>query len=153
MGSREEQIDSAYSQTFEWIFPDRRCGFQDWMEGDGGTFRIKGKPGSGKSTLMKYALRDARTRQALSSRGRIILSMPAFFFHDRGVYQTQKSFQGLLRSTIYQLIEDIPALIFTIEGLYLQKAHLQEVMQANQSVLVSLVLLVLVVILGIRFRV
>jgi hypothetical protein len=120
MRAREKQIDHAHSHTFEWVFNNPAAGFQDWMESDGGILWIKGKPGSGKSTLMKYILDNKRTRQALSSRGRTILSMPSFFFHDRGAHETQKSFDGLLRSIIYQLLCDIPALTSAIVNIYFQ---------------------------------
>jgi hypothetical protein len=120
MKDRENQIEPAQSHTFEWVFNNPAAGFQDWMESNGQIFWIKGKPGSGKSTLMKYILSDERTRRALSSQGRSILSMPSFFFHDRGAHETQKSFDGLLRSIVYQLLDDIPALTPAIAKIYSQ---------------------------------
>ncbi len=122
MKERERQIERAHTYTFDWVFTDPAAGFQECMESDYGIFWIKGKPGSGKSSLMKYILNNARTRQALSSRDRTILSMPAFFFHDRG-QETQKSFQGLLRSILFQLIRDVPALALTIADIYLQQVE------------------------------
>jgi hypothetical protein len=118
MNERENQIEPAQPHTFEWVFNNPAAGFQDWMESNGQIFWIKGKPGSGKSTLMKYILSDERTRRALSSHGRSILSMPSFFFHDRGAHETQKSFDGLLRSIVYQLLDDIPALTPAIAKIY-----------------------------------
>ncbi|KAI9155556.1 Vegetative incompatibility protein [Paramyrothecium foliicola] len=119
---RESQIDYAHEHTFDWIFTDPAAGFQSWMESDHGIFWIKGKPGSGKSTLMKYILQDPRTPNGLSSRDRTLLSMPAFFFHDRG-QDIQKSFIGLLRAVLYQLLYDIPALTMAIDGLYTQQVE------------------------------
>jgi len=123
MNQREEQIGPAHSHTFDWVFSDPGARFQDWMKSDQGIFWIKGKPGSGKSTLMKYILNDKRTRLALSSRSRTILSMPAFFFHDRGAYETQKSFEGLLRSILFQILSDVPALTSTIASIFNQRVE------------------------------
>ena len=121
MEERENQIEQAHSHTYEWVFTSEKCGFRKWMEGDDGIFWIKGKPGSGKSTLMKYIVQDIRTHQTLSARKRKVLSIPAFFFHDRGVHDMQKSFEGLLRSIIYQLLNDIPSLTSAVEAIYLQQ--------------------------------
>jgi hypothetical protein len=121
MKDREHQIEQAHSHTYEWVFTSEKSGFRKWMEGDDSIFWIKGKPGSGKSTLMKYIVKDPRTQQAFSSRNRNVLSTPAFFFHDRGVHDTQKSFEGLLRSIIYQLLDDIPGLTHVVEAIYLQQ--------------------------------
>jgi hypothetical protein len=66
---------------------------------------------------MKYLLNDSRTREALSKQGRPILSTPAFFFHARGV-ETEKAFDGLLRSIIFQLLSDIPRLVDSVADIY-----------------------------------
>jgi hypothetical protein len=81
-------------------------------------FWIKGKPGSGKSTLMKYILNDYRTQKALSANSRRHLCTAAFFFHDRGVHEDQKSFEGLLRSIIHQILESVPELLLAIVDIY-----------------------------------
>ncbi|EFX03482.1 hypothetical protein CMQ_410 [Grosmannia clavigera kw1407] len=120
MEDRHRQIESAHSDTFDWIFTGPNAGFKSWAESDHGIFWIKGKPGSGKSTLIKYILNDPRTLQYLSSRDRKVLSMPSFFFHDRGE-DMQKSFDGLLRSVLYQLVYNIPALTHTISKFYYQQ--------------------------------
>lgn len=117
MNERVGEVERAHDHTFDWIFTHPDAEFLKWLRGDGGLFWITGKPGSGKSTLMKYILNDERTRDALSESGRNLLSMPVFFFHSRGV-KTEKSFKGLLRSIIHQLISDVPELVDCVAGIY-----------------------------------
>jgi NACHT domain len=119
MRERRDEIEIAHPHTFDWVFSNTKSGFYDWIKGDGGLFWIKGKPASGKSTLMKYILEDKRTREALHEKyGRNSLTMPAFFFHDRGINLTQKSLDGLLRSILYQILTDLPALIDCVSEVY-----------------------------------
>jgi len=50
--------------------------FGDWLRSDSQVYWISGKPGSGKSTLVKYLLSDARTRLCLDAwnSGTVLLS-------------------------------------------------------------------------------
>jgi hypothetical protein len=60
MEDREGRIAEAYESKFEWVFRnDERevqkwYSFRSWLEGEDQIYWITGKPGSGKSTLMKY---------------------------------------------------------------------------------------------------
>src|SRR3569833_1898588 len=59
-----------HTQTFEWIFEQPRGGesgvptwssFAEWLEGDSKElYRDKGEPGAGKSTLVKFILRNPK---------------------------------------------------------------------------------------------
>jgi hypothetical protein len=117
MNERVGEVKTAHTHTFDWVFTNPKTGFLDWLHSNQSLFWITGKPGSGKSTLMKYLLEDSRTREALSKQGRPILSTPAFFFHARGI-ETEKSFDGLLRSIIFQLLSDIPRLVDSVADIY-----------------------------------
>jgi NACHT domain len=119
MNKRAGEIEDAHEYTFDWAFADSKTGFPEWLRGDHGLFWITGKPGSGKSTLMKYLFRDHRTKQLLSENGRQILAITSFFFHSRGV-ETEKSFDGLLRSILYQLISQVPELVDCVADIYLE---------------------------------
>lgn len=102
---RYEQIDQNLGNTFSWAFETRSIGLSQWLREGKGIFWINGKPGSGKSTLMKFLLNDNRTQELLnhwrSKPGHIIAK---FFFHHRGTH-LQKSFEGLLGSLLSQLLE------------------------------------------------
>ncbi|CAH0043437.1 unnamed protein product [Clonostachys solani] len=102
---RAEQIEDPFQNTFNWVFD--RTSFSNWLQEGMGLFWVNGKPGSGKSTLMKYILKSQHTwdllhdwRRSSSNIEEIIAS---FFFHYRGT-ALQKSFEGLLRSLVVQLI-------------------------------------------------
>lgn len=51
MNSRMEFIAQAHRHSFEWIFEDG-APLGDWLVSNDQLFWIRGKPGSGKSTLM-----------------------------------------------------------------------------------------------------
>ena len=81
-----------------------------WLSSQGGVYWISGKPGSGKSTLVQYLVDDHRTKAQLqqhNNRDWIILH---FFFDFRGGKGINNSFEGLLRSLLYQLIKKMPQL-------------------------------------------
>lgn len=66
MNYRHESISEAYTKTFEWIFrrPEDALwhDFVKWLETGTGIYWINGKPGSGKSTLMKFVVEQEQTR-------------------------------------------------------------------------------------------
>ncbi|KAK1834932.1 hypothetical protein QBC39DRAFT_275959 [Podospora conica] len=59
-GYRESAISSPYDSTFRWMFQDtedparKDTGFRQWLASSSNLFWVTGKPGAGKSTLMKY---------------------------------------------------------------------------------------------------
>ena len=48
---RLDSVPQAHKDTFQWAFDSR---LSDWFLSWSGTFWISGKPGSGKSTFMKF---------------------------------------------------------------------------------------------------
>jgi len=69
--ARHEKIEKAHANTYEWIFrdsvPDNATPirFAQWLEAGTGIYWIHGKPGCGKSTLMKFICDHAQTRNHL----------------------------------------------------------------------------------------
>ncbi|RYP43141.1 hypothetical protein DL770_011821 [Monosporascus sp. CRB-9-2] len=71
MGHREGQIPQRHAETFEWIFKEPRQAsdghplwhnFPAWLEGGSSKiYWITGKPGAGKSTLIKFVADDERS--------------------------------------------------------------------------------------------
>jgi hypothetical protein len=80
--------------------------FTQWLHSEQSLYWITGKPGSGKSTLMKYLYDDPRTPENLKlwAKGHQ-LAMSGFFFWNSGS-SMQMSKMGLLQSLIYEIIKD-----------------------------------------------
>ena len=108
---RFNKVDEAYRTTYEWIYQNSELGFIKWLTTGDGIFFISGKPGSGKSTLMKFIYSDPRTSQHLganNSQRRWVTAR--FFFSDRGTI-LQKSIGGLTISLLYQILHQVPELV------------------------------------------
>ncbi|KAK3690744.1 hypothetical protein LTR37_019010 [Vermiconidia calcicola] len=111
MFSREKQVLNAYPQTFHWIFEDATSPFKNFLTSDTGVFWLRGKPGSGKSTLTKFLSSHVKTRELLSqwADGRPVLVAIHFFWNSGHVMQ--KNMEGLLRNLLYQIFQQRPELI------------------------------------------
>ena len=87
MYHRQEQIDDAHAETFQWIFcePDDASrlwdNFVSWLQDSSGLYWVNGKVGSGKSTMMNYISHEARTRSYLEkwSNGHLLVVANYFF--------------------------------------------------------------------------
>lgn len=119
MTVRHESIADAYVDTFNWIFrsPKKvakrgiKVYFLDWLEAQDGIYWVSGKPGSGKSTLMKFLCDHVRTQEALSLWAypwKCIIS--SHFFWSVGT-PMQKSQEGLLRSLLYDIFKQSPMVV------------------------------------------
>ncbi|ETS84247.1 hypothetical protein PFICI_02272 [Pestalotiopsis fici W106-1] len=116
MGSRQQSIKRAHAQTCQWFFETRE--YKSWLDTNksqehGGFLWIKGKPGVGKSTLMKVAL--DHTSQTFHGGDSCIIS---FFFNARG-NDLERSTTGLYRALLFQLLKarpDSQIVLDTIEG-------------------------------------
>lgn len=119
MKARQENIAENYANMFKWIFPSAspeskrhaQIHFFEWLSMEDGFYWISGKPGSGKSTLMKYLCDHAKTRDALSTWAQPdtpIIS--AHFFWCSGT-PLPKSQEGLLRSLLYDVFKQCPDIV------------------------------------------
>ncbi len=103
--ARHATIRSALPKTCTWI--QSSSDFQDWLVDKRllehhGFLWLKWKPGTGKSTLMKFAL--ASTKKNLPDS-----TVISFFFNARGE-DLEKSTLGMYRSLLFQLLEKLPDL-------------------------------------------
>lgn len=78
---------------------------------------IKGKPGSGKSTLMKYALKEAELAGSGSQ-----TTTAGFFFNARGTLELEKTPMGLYRSLLHQILQQDSLALFHLTPIYKKKA-------------------------------
>ena len=120
MPVRYSTITEAHERTFTWIYypsklpkndPRSQIRFANWLQRDGGVFWISGKPGSGKSTLMKFLCDNERTLPSLyewASPQKLVVAR--FFFWLAGT-PMQKSLSGLLQSLLHEIFRVCPKLI------------------------------------------
>ncbi|KAF8856808.1 hypothetical protein BDZ45DRAFT_457266 [Acephala macrosclerotiorum] len=116
---RKHSISDEHKSTFHWIWTpikEKGPGFVDWLESGTSIFWIAGKPGAGKSTLMKYIFNDNQISNYLSN-GTHDTKKFGFFFHELG-RPNEKVFVGFLQSFLYQLIFNFPALTHSILSIY-----------------------------------
>ncbi|KAG9527496.1 purine and uridine phosphorylase, partial [Aureobasidium melanogenum] len=112
---RHNTIQNAHPTTCEWLLSKPE--YLDWQSEDKvlehhGFLWIKGKPGAGKSTILKFACTDARETIG----GPAVIS---YFFNARGDH-LEKSTVGMYRSLLFQLLSNI--------------SRLQEILDTDEAV-------------------
>lgn len=147
MNSRKNGISCRHESTFEWMFPGVsyqtpqtvnqtpqtvheyqiqpkmvNVSLVQWLQGDRRcVYWVNGKPGSGKSTFMKFIENDERTKKALQiwqPKCKII----SHFLWKPGT-EDQQSLKGMLCSLLYQtlceerdialrILRDTPSLVY-----------------------------------------
>lgn len=109
---RRSNIRAATARTCEWVLEHET--YLQWSDDSKqhdhhGLLWIKGKPGAGKSTLIKFL--DVKACQRSSDRDEFVLS---FYFNARGS-ELEKTIDGLYRSLICQLLDCCTALESAIQ--------------------------------------
>ncbi|ORY12629.1 hypothetical protein BCR34DRAFT_650510 [Clohesyomyces aquaticus] len=94
MRVRKSTIAEAHKRTYEWIFtpeelpesdPRSRIKFLDWLKHGNDSYWVTGKPGSGKSTLMRFIENHSSTCRALDQwTGSTTLRKASFYFWNAG---------------------------------------------------------------------
>ncbi|KAK3356858.1 hypothetical protein B0T25DRAFT_140589 [Lasiosphaeria hispida] len=123
MDSRFISVHDAEKDTFNWIFdrpeevlarePGLTVTFPDWLKSGSGVFHIVGKPGSGKSTLMKHLCGHPETMDLLeewaSASGKELIFCKFFFWRITPVAE-QKTLKGLIRGLLHSVLRQVPQL-------------------------------------------
>lgn len=96
----EEEVENRDHEAF---WETKWNSFSNWLRSTDAIYWISGKPGSGKTTVVKYILADERTKKYLSTwcPGCAIVS---HYFWLPGS-PMQRNMEGLLCSLLYQLLE------------------------------------------------
>lgn len=111
--NRLQTIVDTHADTCEWAMETAEC--REWMEVNESSPRhdllwVKGKPGAGKSTLMKH-IQEAVT--AVHGKDNIV----SFYFNARAANPLEHNTEGLYRSLIYQILVDRPKIAVILEML------------------------------------
>jgi ankyrin repeat protein len=119
-------IKKAHDRTCNWLF--EQLEYKKWLDRDlayehHGFLWIKGKPGAGKSTMMKHTL--VKTKKLLA--GAVIVS---FFFNARGSV-LEKSTLGMYRSLLLQFLTAIPPLQDDFVQMFSQKRKHRDLYEWN----------------------
>ncbi|KAF5653389.1 hypothetical protein F25303_2379 [Fusarium sp. NRRL 25303] len=78
--------------------------FSTWLQSDDKLFWIRGKPGSGKSTLIKFVMNDDNTKRLLDSWRQNTRILSHFFWKIGS--EPQNSIRGMLCSLLYDLLSE-----------------------------------------------
>ncbi|CAG9955837.1 unnamed protein product [Clonostachys rosea f. rosea IK726] len=103
---RQSNIKTAHPVTCEWL-PQHES-YLTWVDAERiddhhGFMWVSGKPGSGKSTMMKFLSSQEKKNAEIST------CVISFFFNARGE-EMEKSTTGMYRSILFQLLERFPDL-------------------------------------------
>jgi hypothetical protein len=125
--ARYMAIPEAHRETFHWVFQSEEAiekapgplskskgQLHSWLKQGDGVFWVSGKPGSGKSTFMKFVADHPATKTALLQwAGSHRLLLASYYFWNAGTTM-QKSQQGLLQTLLYEILRCCPDLMPTI---------------------------------------
>ncbi|KAL7916601.1 hypothetical protein GGI35DRAFT_46747 [Trichoderma velutinum] len=122
---RETNIPKRHKATFEWIFREPRTSedghtlwstFPLWLrEESSEIYWITGKPGAGKSTLVKFISQDPMFEtllQAWATGSQLLITR--FFSWIPGANRLQKSQDGLFRTILLEVIRQRPQLTIDV---------------------------------------
>lgn len=85
-----------------WNTQDPNPGFIDWLQSKGRIFWISGKPGAGKSTLMKQLVECKQILNFLPIESGSVITV-SYFFYELGQPQ-EKLFRSLLQAILHALL-------------------------------------------------
>lgn len=107
---RKTNINERHFRTLNWALDPLETTLKwdnlaEWLRNGSGLYWLAGKAGSGKSTLMKYLSNHPQTTSLLKQwAGQSELVTLRFFFYALGRFQ-QKSQEGILRSLLFQFLD------------------------------------------------
>lgn len=121
MDSREHAISEPFERTYDWIFDlDPRLSnegvqmwpsFPNWLENkNAATYWITGKPGSGKSTMMKFIMNSPALGRHLQQWSAGGLVHKIRYYAWKPGQKLDKSKEGLMRTLLYQMVTADPGL-------------------------------------------
>jgi len=107
MAARRRQLAEQSPVYLEWLWRqpfDGGSRFVEWLCNEAPVFWVTGKPGSGKSTLMKYLAEHESGPRILQHHHNCSWFLVHFYFDYRSAKEMPNSLEGLLRSILYQFV-------------------------------------------------
>lgn len=133
MNERRTQVASSHEKTFSWAYsgmtkrdieggsyadssaasssdkevagPPLAHPFQDWLRDPAAKlYWVSGKPGSGKSTFMKFLVNNERTEKELRGPGKNVRILSHYFW--MGGHELQRNIRGMELSLLHQVLDD-----------------------------------------------
>ncbi|KAF3343895.1 hypothetical protein VD0002_g3749 [Verticillium dahliae] len=110
MNARGADVETAAAGTCRWILEHPT--YLQWHANGQGLLWVKGKPGCGKSTLMKHVIKNSSDVHPDGATLKI-----CFYFHGRGT-DLQRSPLGLFRALVHQIGQAYPRAVSSIVNHY-----------------------------------
>lgn len=123
MNARRQQVESAVGNTFEWLIgddavpkghPELKVSMKTWLNAGAGVYHVTGKPGSGKSTLMKLIDQAAESQEQLktwaSRTGDRLIIARFYTWKAANAHRLQNQEEGLTRTLLHQILTAAPEL-------------------------------------------
>ena len=114
MDQRKFLVEDAATNTCTWLL--NHAEYKTWLGQRHALLFVLGKPGAGKSTLIRYALQNASYSTDV---------VACFFFFGRG-NDLQRNSCGLFRSLLHQLLDQIPEMLSEFMPTYKKKRQKSE---------------------------
>lgn len=120
MNDRKNRVDDATEDTFKSIIennkvplhhPHLALSFRKWLMSGQGVYHVTGRPGSGKSTLMKLIDGSDLTTELLkqwAGTGNHLVRGSFYAWRSSNTHQNQ--LEGLLRTLLHQILTECPEL-------------------------------------------
>lgn len=114
MNARLNEIKAAGAKTFEWVFTNSEPSpevitLRHWLQSEDLVFLIQGKPGSGKSTFMKFLFKHPQITGLLRIWSADVPVLLLFHSFWQVGSPLQHNYKGLLASLCFQIVESQPA--------------------------------------------
>jgi hypothetical protein len=105
--SRKETVGSAVDNSCQWIWTNKSLKFEYWLRNGYRIFWILGKPGSGKSTLIRHLSESSVLKKSLTP----LLWQPnsnpiivTHYFDYENPDPLARNLEGLMRSLLWQIL-------------------------------------------------
>ena len=121
MDQREYIVENAATKTCTWLLGHEK--YTAWLAQRHTLLWIVGKPGAGKSTLIRYALRNSSFENDV---------VASFFFYGRGS-DLQKSACGMFRSLSHQLSDQTPELLSKLNLIFRKKCETKQKSEPHET--------------------